>query len=388
MNTRELILHIGTEKTGTTSIQEFLAGNRDALLRKGIFVPRSLGEPAQRRLAVIANDDDFVDGFILREGLAERAVRVRTREKWRRKFVAEVERSAASRWIISSEHLSSRLFRPTEMQRLHDLLTPLFSRITVLVYLRDPLDAAVSLLSTKIKCGATTPRLPAPPTDSAACDDRSWPSVCHHRETLERWSAAFGECLSVRLFAPDTLEGGNILRDFRHAAQIPDDPEYALPPRHNESLSRAGIELLARVNRRVPVFVDDAVHGPRGDLVAWFERHLSQQVRYTPSAREVADYDAAFRDSNEWVRQKYFPERTRLFAPRRESLAPETTFDAAAVDALAEMVSALWLERSAYQAQARRAVRLDTALRALRGGRGKRILQALTGPFRRGDMLL
>lgn len=35
----KVVLHIGTEKTGTTSIQHFMSQNRQALLAKGIVYP-------------------------------------------------------------------------------------------------------------------------------------------------------------------------------------------------------------------------------------------------------------------------------------------------------------------------------------------------------------
>src|ERR1700684_2608387 len=36
------ILHIGTEKTGTTTLQRYLALNRDEFLKQGYFIPASL----------------------------------------------------------------------------------------------------------------------------------------------------------------------------------------------------------------------------------------------------------------------------------------------------------------------------------------------------------
>ena len=36
---KKCILHIGTEKTGTTAIQEYLKSNRDALAKQGFYHP-------------------------------------------------------------------------------------------------------------------------------------------------------------------------------------------------------------------------------------------------------------------------------------------------------------------------------------------------------------
>jgi hypothetical protein len=48
MMLQKLILHAGTPKTGTTSVQRYLDGHRAALLRKGILYPRAQMAPDQK----------------------------------------------------------------------------------------------------------------------------------------------------------------------------------------------------------------------------------------------------------------------------------------------------------------------------------------------------
>lgn len=57
----DLIIHIGTEKTGTTSIQNGLHANRDALTQAGIYLPVSLGGHNPRQLATYAMKDGRPD---------------------------------------------------------------------------------------------------------------------------------------------------------------------------------------------------------------------------------------------------------------------------------------------------------------------------------------
>lgn len=52
-----VILHIGAEKTGTTTIQEFLTLNRERLLAQGVHFPMSVGLKNHTRLAVCAAFD-------------------------------------------------------------------------------------------------------------------------------------------------------------------------------------------------------------------------------------------------------------------------------------------------------------------------------------------
>ena len=49
---KRAILHIGTEKTGTTSIQKFLFQNRRKLLSSGTLFPESAGYISNQRLVV------------------------------------------------------------------------------------------------------------------------------------------------------------------------------------------------------------------------------------------------------------------------------------------------------------------------------------------------
>ena len=171
---KRLVLHIGTEKTGTTSIQHFLHANREGLARDGWLLPLSLGEPDQRRLAVICNDETFTDAYMRRNALVTPEARATACARWTTAFEREIQASAAPNVVISSEHLSSRLFTDSEMERLRNFLTPWFDPIDVVVVLRDPVDAALSLLSTQVQVGDPNGSLPEPPVTWGDGNDRSW----------------------------------------------------------------------------------------------------------------------------------------------------------------------------------------------------------------------
>ena len=47
--------------------------------------------------------------------------------------------------------MSSRLTSINQLERLRDALKPAFDEVIVLVYLRDPLESAISLWSTALK---------------------------------------------------------------------------------------------------------------------------------------------------------------------------------------------------------------------------------------------
>src|SRR5947209_14208464 len=114
-------LHIGTEKTGTTSIQKFLAKNRPVLDEQGIFYPRSPGNQNHIALAVYAlregkqNDIGRLCGASHAEQMPE------FRERLIAELDCELGQSGASVIIFSNEHLSSRLVTETEIERVKSL---------------------------------------------------------------------------------------------------------------------------------------------------------------------------------------------------------------------------------------------------------------------------
>ena len=57
------ILHIGTEKTGTTSLQAFLNLNREILAEQGYLFTKSTGLQNNRSLPVAAYNADRRDDF-------------------------------------------------------------------------------------------------------------------------------------------------------------------------------------------------------------------------------------------------------------------------------------------------------------------------------------
>ena len=90
---KKLYIHIGRPKVGSTAIQSFLKTNRKTLLENGILYPAA-GERqnASHQLASV----------LLRE--AERKQDLNPAESLYRDLIAEIESSAASTCVISSEN--------------------------------------------------------------------------------------------------------------------------------------------------------------------------------------------------------------------------------------------------------------------------------------------
>ncbi|HKO19552.1 MAG TPA: hypothetical protein VJU82_11770 [Acidobacteriaceae bacterium] len=291
-----LYLHIGTEKTGTTSIQRFLDVNRGVLRQNGILFPTAPGRRNQTQLAVAAQNDRKRGDKRLRKKLEiETASDAQVfRERLCNELAEELAASDCSTVIMSTEHCSSRLLRPLEVPRLRDLLSPLFSDIRIVVYLRRQDDFLLSTYSTSVKSGSTEAlRIPGPRMTEAHYD---------HWVLLSRWAEAFGQDRMIcRRFEKSELKGGDVVDDFLDAIGIAGRPPFRRPAAANESLDASSLEFLRLFNKFVPG--SDAT---RGRLLRLLNSRPSDGTLVTLDPEELAAFMARFTESNRKVANTYF----------------------------------------------------------------------------------
>ena len=317
------ILHVGTEKTATTTLQRFADDHRHDLPAVGFAYTRSAGIGNNWRLAVAAYDDDRHDDRSAAAGVDDGKSRHTFRASLLADLRSELHTAAtggAHTVLFSSEHLHSRLTRPAEIERLAQLLGDLGVTDTrVVIYLRDPVALAASLHSTMVKHGSTRRQPPAPEPGTY------YRNLCDHRASIERWEAVFGS-VTPRLFDADALIDGSIVADLWATigvTGVPANPN-AGDRQLNRSLSTAEVEVLSRLNERIPHMVDGAPNPTHVALVAQLERH-STGAAYRLPPRLAERYREEFAASNEWVRQRYFPERATLFSADASGNRSETT---------------------------------------------------------------
>lgn len=132
-----LYLHIGLEKTGTTSIQAFLDANREALAdRAGLWLPRSLGHHNHKLLAAYGFEAGSRDIAVTGAGIGPEIADMEAyRATLRERLLRDAERGAGGPGVISSEDLS-RLYQPSEVARIVDLLSELTDDLRVIVFVR------------------------------------------------------------------------------------------------------------------------------------------------------------------------------------------------------------------------------------------------------------
>jgi len=151
---KRAILHIGTEKTGTTSLQECLALSRKSLRSHGVLYPQSAGPKNHTRLVASSLDDGVVDNIKAHF----MAARGEDETKLRTSFAEDLahEMGEGPDWhtlLLSSELIHSRLHTQTEIDRLFSYFSAYVDEIHVVLVLRQQDKLAVSRFSTVIRAG-------------------------------------------------------------------------------------------------------------------------------------------------------------------------------------------------------------------------------------------
>lgn len=308
MRKRRAILHIGTAKTGTTTIQRMLLENRQALPARGFCFPSSPGEKNHTRLAIAVAPERRGDKMAKTTREAGDAAYVADR------FAADLAAEMAAlphdvhTCIFSNEHCYRKVDTADAARRLKALLDPHFDEYRVVVYLRRQDEMAVSVYSTRLRSGAAHESvLPAVEGNDVYLRRFDWHSL------VERWAEAFGrEAVRPRLFGRENFVGGDLLDDFFAVCDL-DPAGLARPEVKNSALSAPAQEFLRRLNitmygeagaddDKAPQFVRqyvDAHHAGRGRR---------------PARAEAEAFMAHFAPSNEALRQGWFPGHDRIFS--------------------------------------------------------------------------
>ncbi|ELT5465287.1 hypothetical protein R9R78_001772, partial [Campylobacter coli] len=226
----------------------------------------------------------------------------------------EIKMCNCDKIIISMENVQWLLNSQQKIKYFYDFLIYIFDNIKIIVYLRDVAELFISMCSQAIK-------------DDSHLDyhflypyqNKKSKILSDYKQTLQWWGEIFGkENLIVRLFNKNEFYRGDLLKDFIYSVDLKWDEKFQIPIKENETLDLIGFELLSRVNRLKPFMFKSRYF----DIVEYFDRNCTNVKQYShlkfqPPKEIMQSYINYFEESNEWVRQEFFPHKERLF-PKKD----------------------------------------------------------------------
>ena len=342
------IIHIGTHKTGTTTIQRFLGVNRNSLIMRGLYIPSSVTETQAQHLELhaatgfpnILNVPDFVTNNICAGTFHKNEFSLEDQEKYWGKYRHEIETNCQKDISVFFSNENLIFLVEDEISRLQKLMASLFDDVTIVLYLRRQPEYLVSLYSTHVRGGLTLGF-----NDYLNQFEKS-PFLAYHK-IVKRWSFFGKDKLKIRIFDKQEFHNNDLLSDFAHTIGI---DTTGLIPVQNEfpSMGSAETEFLRLLNYHISTYFDPLTYNPdylslRATIAAISGVKSKQGYYLTRS--EVLHILEKFREENAWIAREYLG-REKLFN-EDVSMYPEEVASphGLTLERCAEIMAILWKER-------------------------------------------
>ncbi|EOX3305840.1 hypothetical protein ACPFSZ_001376 [Campylobacter coli] len=290
-------IHIGTPKTGTTSIQKFITLNLDLFLQQGMVYPKTFCVNNQHaKIAYIIKNMKSDFNFWLNQEV----VFLRN----------EISENKKYTFLFSSEMISLYINESYTLIRLKELFNWLgFKNIKCILYLRSNDEYMISHSSQNIKCGIGV-YYKRKAEFCTSMGMHMYKTIC------KNYINVFGkENIIVRLFDKNEFYQGDLLKDFIHSIGLEWDNKFRIPERENETLDLIGFELQGRLNK-----LGCGWNNKINSTMEFSEKYFTSKdphLKFQPAKEVTQSYMDYFEESNEWVRKEFFPHKERLF-PKKD----------------------------------------------------------------------
>lgn len=309
MKFKTCYLHIGTEKTGSTSIQRFLEHNRNELKKHGHYYPSSLGpeKGSHFYLTVYCRRSETFDDLHILSGVTTpeelEDFKVSLRQKVEKEFSYL---KGCDTLHVSSENFHSRFLSEEAIENLKSFFEPWVEEFKIIVYLRPQHELALSLYSTAMKVGHTG-KQPLPDVGIKS-------HYYNYNIFLSKWANVFGEeNINVRIFQKQALIDNDIISDYMHVSGIDNLPKKNLERigKENESLSAEALEFLRLINEYLPRFEDNRPANYRKNIAEVLEK-LYPGEGLRPEREQITTFYKPFMPSNHKVATRFLGQK-KLF---------------------------------------------------------------------------
>ena len=222
------VIHIGSMKTGTTSIQRCFHKKRDDILSQfGFWYPKTFVRPGE-----------FLHRGLSSPGPAKSRAAGRNALRLERR---EAKKAGAKTAVFSSEFF--QLYKADKVARLREFLGEFFDSFHIVYYARRQDLLLASLHSTEIRSNARLTE-----KDPLSAYGRRGRAFFDHFHICETWAEGFGaESVTARIFEKQKLAGHDVVQDFASVIGLP-LPEKYWKNRANSSVSLEVLSTLIHLN--------------------------------------------------------------------------------------------------------------------------------------------
>jgi hypothetical protein len=344
---RRLILHIGSEKTGSTAIQAFLDSAAEQF--KNIQIMTEFGGSNSRQFTAAfcdENDDYWISKGVSGENFAlkQKALRDQIEEYF-------TNLPTILNLVISSEHLSSRM-NPNSIRALYELTKQYFQETHIIWILRDQAALVESRYWTYLALGGTNNLLAKP--GARALSNQVW----NHQIAIQSWQENYPDAhLNILSYHKLITDDKSVIPKFlqilnrivHSTAQSKSDDKFVIMkflrrfggfsndpaqlkaldlhvqknvrPSYFTCLIIQGINTILKENTYKNIENRDKVEKLRTLIVEY-----SEQLNYSKESLRVNrnEWNTTFYESNKWVMDN-FPETVPL-VPEKTKLSTSNTY--------------------------------------------------------------
>ncbi len=243
---KEIVIHIGLHKTGTTTIQNAFFSHREELeSREGILYP-SLSQNHSIPLYSMFCDKPECYHINIRNNVIRPEEVKKLNDRHTKAIEKEIDQSTANRLLLSGEDLS--VLSLEGVSRFKDWLMKYSDNIRVIAWLREPVEWSASTAQHTIRNGTAT--------ISAVMKK---PPVPNYRGKLEKYFNIFGQQkVEIVDFHQAASHHEGIIGKFCDHLNIKNTMRKKLLgcPSRNISISYEAALVISKINEKFPMFTD------------------------------------------------------------------------------------------------------------------------------------
>lgn len=269
INLGPAFIHIGLEKTGSTFLQEFLELNDERLVNLGLYKSKVFDYANHYRLALLGQDKNSAINHV--NNICQ--IPVESVEDSNNRFLNQIIQlhSSESRFLASSELISSFVHELSEIERFKNNLGSVFAELKILLFIRRQERLIISRHTTEVIHGFDVPF----PSNT---DDIIIRSEIDLITKIDRWKAIFGKNLVVLPYFED-FNPRDLINRFFHSLGILETEltDFVWPQNViNSGMSATGLATLRKLNEKIEKIPDEL----RKQIVSYVKEKTNHEGQF------------------------------------------------------------------------------------------------------------